>query len=84
VTILNGGADTFDNGDLDTNCGAMLQGPNRNARGQYFFQLFHAQEPNAPHNRIVVPGVDHDSAGMLSSPLATPILFGTTSTKTKK
>jgi pimeloyl-ACP methyl ester carboxylesterase len=80
VTILNGGADTFDNGDMDTDCGAMLQGPNRNTRGQYFFQRFHALQPDAPHNRIVVPGVDHDSASMLSSSLATPALFGTSAT----
>ena len=76
VTILNGGADTFNNGDLDTDCGAMLQGANRNVRGQYFFQHFIAMHPNAPHTRIVVPGVDHDSASMLSSPKATPTLFG--------
>jgi pimeloyl-ACP methyl ester carboxylesterase len=76
VTIFNGGADTFDNGDLDTDCGAMLQGPNRNARGQYFFQHFRALQPNAPHKRIVIPGVAHESDAMLASPLATATLFG--------
>jgi hypothetical protein len=76
VTIFNGGADTFDNGDLDTDCGANLQGPNRNARGQYFFQHFKALAPNAPHKRIVVPGVAHESDEMLTSPLASATLFG--------
>jgi hypothetical protein len=76
VTILNGGADTFDNGDLDTSCGATLQGPNRDARGQYFFQHFMALHPGAPHRRMVVPGVDHDSEAMVGSVQARPLLFG--------
>jgi hypothetical protein len=76
VTIFNGGADTVDNGDLDTDCGAMLQGANRELRGQYFFNHFKALEPQAPHKRIVVPGVDHDSEAMLGSPLAAATLFG--------
>jgi hypothetical protein len=78
VTILNGGADTVDNGDLDKDCGAMLQGANRNVRGQYFYQHFKALEPNAPIKRIVVPDVDHDGGAMLASPLSRSTLFGST------
>ena len=81
VTIINGGADDFDNGDLDTDCAAMLQGPNRNSRGQYFLAHFLALQPNAPHNRVVVPGVAHDSGEMFASPLAAPALFGTSAAK---
>lgn len=80
VTILNGGADTVDNGDLDKGCGAMLQGANRNVRGQYFYQHFKALEPSAPIKRIVVPDVDHDGGAMLASPLSRATLFGTTGT----
>lgn len=76
VTIVNGGSDTVDNGDLDTDCQAMLQGPNREARGRYFVQHFRGQHPGAPHNRLVVPGVDHDSERMLSAPVARQVLFG--------
>jgi pimeloyl-ACP methyl ester carboxylesterase len=76
VTILNGGADTVQNGDMDTDCGAMLQGPNRAARGANFYRRIHGLYPNAPHDRIVVPGVDHDHYALFESPLALGALFG--------
>jgi hypothetical protein len=78
VTILNGGEDTFDNGDMDTDCAANLQGANRAVRGQRFFERIRQERPDAPHDRIVVPGVDHDKFGLFSSPLARGVLFGTT------
>jgi hypothetical protein len=76
VAIVNGGADNVDNGDMDTDCAAMLQGPNRSARGQYYYQHFHALHPAAPHSRIVVPGVAHDSKEMFASPRVRSVLFG--------
>ncbi|GAA5146485.1 hypothetical protein GCM10023321_06040 [Pseudonocardia eucalypti] len=76
VTVFTGGADTVDNGDLDTDCGAMLQGANRMVRGQNFVNHFKALKPGAPHKFVVVPGVDHDGEAMLGSPLARTALFG--------
>lgn len=73
VTVLNGGADTTHDGDLDVSCAANLQGPHRRARGEYF----HAHYPSPTHDRVVVPGVGHDAAKMFSSPLSWPALFGT-------
>lgn len=72
VTILNGSADTTDNGDLDETCPAMAQGKNRLLRGQYF----HAHHPSVTHDRVIVPGVAHDARAMFASPLAWPSLFG--------
>ncbi|WP_028935518.1 hypothetical protein [Pseudonocardia spinosispora] len=79
VTIVNGSADTVDNGDLDTDCGAMLEGPNREARGQYFLKHFLSLQPNAKHNRLVVPGVAHESEEMFASPVVKTTLFGSSS-----
>ncbi|HZZ46795.1 MAG TPA: hypothetical protein VFE65_07915 [Pseudonocardia sp.] len=76
VSILNGGSDTFDNGDLDTRCAAMAQGPNRATRGANWQRYMRLLAPGAPHDRIVVPGVDHNHYAMFESPLVTPVLFG--------
>lgn len=73
VTILSGGADVTHEGGLDTSCAANFQGPHRRARAEYF----HAHYPSPTHDRIVIPGVGHDAAKMLASPLAWPALFGT-------
>lgn len=75
VTIVNGGADSFDNGDLDSSCAANLEGPHRLARGQFFYNHLHTLHPNAPHDYVVVPGVDHDSEEMLGSDRVRPMLF---------
>ncbi|HEY1973001.1 MAG TPA: hypothetical protein VGH89_33970 [Pseudonocardia sp.] len=80
VTILQGGADTVNNGDEDVSCAGMLQGPNRLARGQNFFTLIRRIAPWAPHDRIVVPGVDHDHYALFDDPRAATVLFGTTTT----
>jgi hypothetical protein len=78
VTILNSGAETSDNdGDVDTDCGAMLQGSNRVDRGANFFSLIHRIRPTAPHDRVVVSGVDDDeNFALFESPHAASVLFG--------
>jgi pimeloyl-ACP methyl ester carboxylesterase len=76
VTIINGGDDTVDNGDLDTNCAAMLEGPNRAVRGANYLSYIRQLAPRAPHDRIVVPGVGHDHYALFESPLVAPVLFG--------
>ena len=76
VTIVNGAADTFDNGDEDTTCAAMAQGPNREARGAYYLAYIRGHSPSAAHDRIVVPDVGHSQDAIFSSPLVAPVLFG--------
>lgn len=79
VTIVNGGADTFDNGDMDSDCGAMLQGPNRATRGANFVQYIHKLAPGtaARQSRIVVNGVDHNGDAIYADPAVRNALFGT-------
>lgn len=76
VTVLNGEDDDYQNGDMDDSCPAMLEGPNRKLRGQFYVAHFRALHPSAPHDWVVVPGVDHDGAAMFDSPLSWPALFG--------
>jgi pimeloyl-ACP methyl ester carboxylesterase len=76
VTYLLGGADTVQNGDMDTGCAAALEGPNRLTRGAHYFTRIRQLAPNAPHERIVVPSVAHDHYELFESPLASPVLFG--------
>jgi hypothetical protein len=76
VTIANGGDDTFDNGDLDTDCEANAQGKSRRERGEAFYEHYHAAHPEAALSYVLVPGVDHDSGEMLDSPAVWPALFG--------
>jgi pimeloyl-ACP methyl ester carboxylesterase len=76
ITYLSGGADSVQNGDMDTDCGAMAQGPNRVIRSAYFFERIKQLAPDAPQQRVVVPGVAHDSDGMYQSAQARPVLFG--------
>lgn len=76
VTILNGGGDTFNNGDMDTSCQAMLEGPSRLARGANFFARMRQLAPGAPHDRVIVPGVDHDHLAMFDAVQARTVLFG--------
>jgi pimeloyl-ACP methyl ester carboxylesterase len=75
VTIVNGAADTFDNGDEDTTCAAMAQGPHRAARGANYLAYIRTQQPAAPHDRIVVPNVGHSQGAIFGSPLVGPVLF---------
>lgn len=81
VTILGGSDDTVDNGDLDTDCGANLQGPNRAVRSENYLAYIHKIAPNAPHARVAIPGVAHESDAMFASPLAWPALFGVQGTQ---
>jgi hypothetical protein len=76
VTILNGSADDFQNGDMDATCGGNLQGATRVVRGANFFARMHRIAPGAPHDRIVVPGVDHDHLALYDSAEASTVLFG--------
>jgi pimeloyl-ACP methyl ester carboxylesterase len=77
VTIVNGGADTVQNGDMDTDCGAMLEGPNRASRGANFVRYMRAVAPDssARQSRIVVPGVDHDGDAIFTDPSVRGRLF---------
>ena len=75
VELLAGTDDTFDNGDLDTDCGAMWQGPFRYQRA-HIFKLFMDQYYPGNHFGITdVPGVDHDSTRMFASPQGINALF---------
>jgi hypothetical protein len=76
VTILNGGADSFQNGDMDASCGGNLEGQSRVVRGANFFARMRSIAPGAPHDRIVVPGVDHDHLALYDSAQASTVLFG--------
>jgi pimeloyl-ACP methyl ester carboxylesterase len=76
VTLLTGGSDTIDNGDEDTSCGAKLEGASRAARSANYFSYIRAIAPNAPHDRVVIPGIGHDGDAMFASPMAWPVLFG--------
>ena len=79
VTYLQGSSDTVQNGDMDTDCGAMLEGPNRLTRGAYYFARIRQLAPSAPHDRIVVPAIAHDHDAMFEATQAQPVLFGTAS-----
>ncbi|HEU0011995.1 MAG TPA: discoidin domain-containing protein [Verrucomicrobiae bacterium] len=75
VELLAGTADTYDNGDLDLNCGAEWQGPFRYQRA-HIFKMFMDRYYPANHLRITdVPGVDHDSTRMFASPQGMSALF---------
>jgi pimeloyl-ACP methyl ester carboxylesterase len=76
VTYLLGADDTEKDSELDTDCGARLQGKNRFQRGTYFFDWIHRTYPNAPSDRIVVPGTAHQGDEMFQSSQARPALFG--------
>lgn len=77
VTIVNGGADTVQNGDMDDDCGANLQGPNRASRGANFVKYIHSVAPRttSSQGRIVVNGVDHDGDAIFNDPAVRYALF---------
>jgi pimeloyl-ACP methyl ester carboxylesterase len=75
VELLAGTADTYDNGDLDLDCGAEWQGPFRYQRA-HIFKMFMDKYYPANHFGITdVPGVDHDSTAMFASPQGMNALF---------
>ncbi|MFQ5537536.1 MAG: alpha/beta hydrolase [Gemmatimonadota bacterium] len=76
VRILLGDADSL-SANLDTSCGAMLQGPYRFARGRRlvrFMDVFF--EARHHHKEMVVPGVGHSSRQMWLSEVGREALFG--------
>lgn len=69
VVYLLGEDDTgFDN-NLDDSCSANWQGANRRERGEIYFDFIQTHYPNHNHEIAIVPGVGHDHADMLTSPL---------------
>jgi len=76
ITYLNGASDTVQNGDMDTACPAMLEGPNRFVRGADFFARIRQLAPSAPQDRIVVPDTAHDYDAMFAATQAQGVLFG--------
>lgn len=76
VTLFNGSQDDYQNGDMDNDCAAMLEGPDRATRGANYVNYIHNRYPNAPHTRVVIAGVGHHSKEMFTSPLAQTALFG--------
>lgn len=77
VTIVNGGADTFNNGDMDEDCGAMLEGKDRATRGANFVNYIHSIAPRTAgtQKRIVVAGVDHDGDAIYNDAAVRAALF---------
>ena len=59
--------------ELDTHAPAMLQGPNRLARGQNYFR--HIQNFVNHHKFIEIPNVGHDAEAMYGSKEVREILF---------
>ncbi len=60
---------------LDMSCGAMLQGPNRYARGLSVFEFMETFYPEHEGHLSVVPGVAHSSFGIYTSPQGQIALF---------
>jgi pimeloyl-ACP methyl ester carboxylesterase len=75
VELLAGTADTYDNGDMDTNCGAMWQGPFRYQRAHIFNAFMDKFYPGNNLSITDVPGVDHDSTAMFASPQGVSTIF---------
>lgn len=76
VTYLSGEADNEDDEALDTNCAAEKQGQNRFQRADFYYQYIRTYYADAPHERVVVPGVGHDRESMFSSAEAQKVVFG--------
>lgn len=65
--------------DLDTSCGAMLQGANRLERGRiqgFYLQLLFGSSIAGGHRTVIVPGVGHSSHDMFTSACGVAALFG--------
>ena len=62
---------------LDKSCEAKAQGPNRLARGRFYFNYLKRLQPQGLNQQLIeVPGVGHDGDGMLTSPEGQKALFG--------
>jgi pimeloyl-ACP methyl ester carboxylesterase len=79
VIYLLGSQDTDpEDTNIDDTCSAVLQGPNRMARGiAYYHYLGHIFGPSIYANQIeaIVPGVAHDGNAIYNSAVATQYLF---------
>ena len=64
--------------DLDTSCGAEVQGPTRFIRGQAYFAYLHARHPSGWNQRMwFVPGVAHSARKMFTSTCGINAIFDT-------
>ncbi len=75
IRLLLGELDTFNEGDMDTSCAAMLQGVNRRERGT-MYQRHITSIGTGPHYTKTVPGVGHSSSAMWRSPLGVSMVYG--------
>lgn len=69
VVYLLGENDTGFDANLDDSCSANWQGANRRERGEIYFDFIQTHYPNHNHEISIVPGVGHNHAVMLNSPL---------------
>ncbi len=81
VTYLLGALDTDPAApDLDLTCPGEMQGTSRLERGTvywHYLQHFFGTSITETQRRVIVPGVGHDSRGMVTSPCGVAALFGT-------
>lgn len=61
---------------LDKTCEAKAQGPNRLARGRYYFNYLKRLQPQGLQQQLIeVPGVGHNGDGMFTSVQGRQALF---------
>jgi hypothetical protein len=75
VYLLGKEDDNFDS-DLDKSCGAMLEGFNREERGNNYFKYINEMLPSNKHTKVMVPGVGHSARSMYTSDEGVRVLFG--------
>lgn len=64
---------------IDRSCAAMVQGPNRLARGLTYFGYLESRHYSGFDQKIVeVPGIGHDNLGMFTSECGMAVLFDQT------
>ncbi|MEC3978245.1 hypothetical protein [Amycolatopsis sp. H20-H5] len=76
VTYLLGGGDVHQDHGIDQSCAAETQGHYRLVRGQNYFSSIAKNYPAAPHEKVIVPGVGHDSGAMFDSSQGRAAIFG--------
>ncbi|HLD45393.1 MAG TPA: hypothetical protein VJC18_08160, partial [bacterium] len=76
VYLLIGDADNFDEGNLDTSCGAMLQGDHRYERAQWYYRYLGQLFPEGHNTKLLaVPNVGHNTRKMFLSPKGAHLIF---------
>ncbi|WP_204259674.1 YXWGXW repeat-containing protein [Lichenicola cladoniae] len=77
IEYLLGTLDTDpDRTAIDKSCGAEAQGPNRYERGHDYFRYLQARHPSDLRQQLHdVPGVGHDTSGMLTSDCALAAIY---------